>query len=60
MSRKRALSPKEKLHADGLGMLQPEGLVVSVPVLVEADAYVRQPPETQAALRALCVLASKA
>ncbi|MCA9488579.1 MAG: N-6 DNA methylase, partial [Myxococcales bacterium] len=54
MSPSRKLSPREQLHADWLGMLQPEGLVVSVPVLVEADAYVRQPPETQAALRALC------
>ncbi len=54
MTRKRAPSPKEKIHADWLGMLQPEGLVVSVPVLIEADAYVRQPPETQGALRAVC------
>jgi hypothetical protein len=51
MSRRRTLSPREQLHADWLGMLRPEGLVVSVPVLVEADAYVRQPPEAQAALR---------
>jgi hypothetical protein len=53
MSRRRTLSPREQLHADWLGMLRPEGLVVSVPVLVEADAYARQAPEVQAALRAL-------
>lgn len=53
MSRGRTLSPREQLHADWLGMLRPEGLVVSVPVLIEADAYVRQPPEIQGAVRAL-------
>jgi hypothetical protein len=53
MSRRRKLSPREQLHADWLGMLRPEGLVVSVPVLVEADAYVRQAPEIQAAVRGL-------
>jgi hypothetical protein len=54
MSRRRTLSPREQLHADWLGMLRPEGLVVSVPVLVEADAYARQAPEVQSGLRALC------
>lgn len=54
MSRRRTLSPREQLHSDWLGMLRPEGLVVSVPVLVEADAYARQAPEVQAGLRALC------
>jgi hypothetical protein len=53
MARRRALSPMEKLHSDWLGMLRPEGLVVSVPVLLEADAYVRQAPEVQAAFRDL-------
>jgi hypothetical protein len=51
--RRRPLTPTEQLHADWLGMLQPEGLVVSIPVLVEMDAYVRQPGETQDQLRAL-------
>lgn len=32
-------------HADWIGMLQPEGLVVSVPVLDELELYVRQPQE---------------
>src|SRR6478736_5111059 len=43
--RRRALSPDEQL--------QPDGLVVSVPVLVEVKAYLRQPPGVQAALRLL-------
>lgn len=54
MSRRRKLSEAEQRHADWIGMLQPEGLVVSVPVLVDHDAYVKQPPETQGSLRVLC------
>lgn len=52
-ARRRPLSPAEKLHADWLGMLQPEGLVVSIPVLVDADAYVRQSGDVQERLRAI-------
>lgn len=54
MARRRGLSAKEQLHADWLGMVQPDGLVVAIRVLLDADVYVRQPPELQAALRALC------
>ncbi|MCK6530348.1 N-6 DNA methylase [Myxococcota bacterium] len=50
----KRLSREAQLHADWLGMLQPEGLVVSVPVLEEAGAYVQQPLEVQRRLRALC------
>lgn len=53
MSRRRPLSEAEQRHADWLGMLQPEGLVVSIRVLVDADAYVRQPTEVQERLREL-------
>ena len=38
-------------HADWIGMLQPDGLVVSVPVLEELDLYARQPQEVVVALR---------
>lgn len=48
-----ALSREARLHADWLGMLQPEGLVVSIPVLEEAAVYVRLGPEVQAAFREL-------
>lgn len=54
MSRRRPLTEPEKRHADWLGMLRPDGLVVSVPVLVDADAYVRQTPEVQEQVRVLC------
>ena len=53
-SRTRKLSREEQLHADWLGMLQPEGLVVSIPVLAEDGLYVRKPPSLQAALLDLC------
>ena len=42
-----------RVHADWLGMVQPDGLVVSVPVLDDAGVYVRQPLEIQEALRAI-------
>jgi type I restriction-modification system DNA methylase subunit len=42
-----------QLHADWIGMLQPEGLVASVAVLDELELYVRQPPEAQQRLREL-------
>ncbi|MCA9564895.1 MAG: hypothetical protein KC561_15470, partial [Myxococcales bacterium] len=56
MSRARAksLSPSAQRHADWLGMLQPEGLVLSVPVLDEANVYVRQELRVQEAIRTLC------
>ena len=53
-SRARKLSREEQLHADWLGMLQPEGLVVSVPVLAEDALYVRKPPSLQGRLLELC------
>jgi len=41
----------QQRHADWIGMAQPEGLVVSVPVLDELDLYVKQPREVVLALR---------
>jgi hypothetical protein len=44
-----------RFHETWLGLVQPvEGLVVSVPVLVDAQCIERQPPETQSKLLALC------
>jgi hypothetical protein len=44
-----------KFHETWLGMLQPiDGLVVSVPVLVDAQCMERQPPATQHKLLELC------
>lgn len=44
-----------RFHETWLGMVQPvEGLVVSVPVLVDAQCMERQPPEVQRRLVALC------
>jgi hypothetical protein len=40
-----------KLHADWIGMLQPDGLVVSIRVLDELDLYVRQPQDKVVAWR---------
>ncbi len=42
-----------KLHADWIGMLQPEGLVVSVAVLEDLELYVRQDIAVQQRLREL-------
>lgn len=43
----------ERFHAEWLGLVQPvDGLVVSVPVLVDAQCMERQPPEVQERLRA--------
>lgn len=42
-----------QLHADWIGMLQPDGLVVSVAVLEELELYVRQDLSVQQALRDL-------
>ncbi|MFM7202503.1 MAG: Eco57I restriction-modification methylase domain-containing protein, partial [Myxococcota bacterium] len=53
-TRSRALSPEAQRHADWLGMLQPEGLVVSIAVLEEQGVYVRQPPTVQEKLILLC------
>jgi Eco57I restriction-modification methylase/MmeI, target recognition domain len=45
----------ERFHEDWLGMVQPvDGLVVSVPVLVDAQCASRQPPELQQRLVELC------
>lgn len=44
-----------RFHETWLGMVQPvEGLVVSVPVLVDAQCMERQPPSMQERLVALC------
>ncbi|MEZ4364023.1 MAG: DNA methyltransferase [Kofleriaceae bacterium] len=46
---------EERFHEEWLGMIQPvDGLVVSVPVLVEAQCAERQPPEVQRRLAELC------
>lgn len=45
----------ERFHEEWLGMVQPvEGLVVSIPVLVEAQCLSRQAPEMQQRLTELC------
>ncbi|MFH1465088.1 MAG: type IIL restriction-modification enzyme MmeI [Pseudomonadota bacterium] len=46
-------SPTAQRHADWIGMLQPEGLVVSIAVLEELDLYVRQDLAVQQRLREL-------
>ena len=39
---------EKRFHETWLGMVQPiDGLVVSIPVLVDAQCMERQPPETQ-------------
>ena len=44
-----------RFHETWLGMVQPiEGLLVSVPVLVDAQCMQRQPPESQKKLLELC------
>ena len=53
MSRKPRRSRVAQLHADWIGMVQPEGLVVSIAVLEELELYVRQELGVQQALRAL-------
>ncbi len=46
---------EKRFHETWLGMVQPsEGLVVSVPVLVDAQCVQRQPPEVQHTLLELC------
>ncbi|HEY4119070.1 MAG TPA: hypothetical protein VGM56_14490, partial [Byssovorax sp.] len=46
---------EQRFHETWLGMVQPvEGLVVSIPVLVDAQCMERQPPETQGRLVGLC------
>jgi hypothetical protein len=45
----------ERFHEEWLGLVQPvDGLVVSIPVLVEAQCMSRQPAETQRRLADLC------
>lgn len=52
-----ANDPHSWFHETWLGMVQPvEGLVVSIPVLVEAQCMERLGPELQARFRALCPL----
>ena len=46
------MSREAQLHAEWIGMAQPDGLVVAVPVLEEAGVYARRPLEDQQALRA--------
>lgn len=46
---------EKRFHETWLGMVQPiEGLVVSVPVLVDGQCMQRQPPEVQHRLVELC------
>jgi hypothetical protein len=48
---------EERFHEQWLGMVQPtDGLVVSIPVLVDAQCMSRQPPEAQRRLIDLCPL----
>jgi hypothetical protein len=48
------MDPNERLHRDWLGMAQPEGLVVTLAALKEAEANVTWPvTEMQAQLREL-------
>jgi hypothetical protein len=48
-------SAEERFHEEWLGMVQPvDGLVVSIPVLVEAQCLARQAPEVQHRLAGLC------
>ena len=49
----KKLSPADQAHADWLGMLRPEGLVVSISVLRDTNAYARQPALVQERLRAI-------
>ncbi|MCB9682126.1 MAG: N-6 DNA methylase [Alphaproteobacteria bacterium] len=44
-------SREAQLHADWIGMLQPDGLVVSVPVLEEMGLYAKRPQSDVEALR---------
>ena len=49
-----------RFHETWIGMVQPiDGLVVSVPVMVEAQCMQRQPPETQHRLLEFCPLNSR-
>lgn len=47
--------PEVRFHQEWLGLIQPsEGLVVSIPVLVDAQCLERQPPALQQRLLDLC------
>ena len=47
--------PEVRFHQEWLGLIQPsEGLVVSIPVLVDAQCMARQTPAVQQALLDLC------
>jgi hypothetical protein len=53
----RVSTHEERFHEEWLGMVQPiDGLVVSIPVLVEAQCLERQPPERQRALASACMI----
>jgi hypothetical protein len=45
---------EKRFHAEWLGLVQPEGLVVSIPVLIEAQCMSRQHADVQARLLELC------
>jgi hypothetical protein len=48
---------EERFHQEWLGLVQPvDGLVVSIPALVEAQCLLRQSPEMQHKLADLCVV----
>ncbi len=46
---------EREFHGTWLGMVQPiEGLVVSIPVLVDKECFERNPPALQYQMQALC------
>ena len=47
------MSREAQLHAEWIGMAQPDDLVVAGPVLEDAAAYTRRPLEDQQAFREL-------
>jgi hypothetical protein len=54
-------SAEERFHEEWLGLVQPlDGLVISIPALIEAQCLSRQPPEVQRKLADLCSANSEA
>jgi hypothetical protein len=49
----RAEEIERRFHEEWLGMVQPSGLVVSIPVLLDAQCFQRNPPALQQKLRQL-------
>lgn len=49
----RADDLERRFHEEWLGMVQPSGLVVSIPVLLDAQCFQRNPPALQQQLRLL-------